>query len=234
MAIGKKLKAAYEKIEANKQYGLNEALSLVKNNAFAKFDETFEVTMRLGVDPRHSDQMVRGMIALPNGTGKNIIVAVFAKGAKAEEARKAGADIVGDEELVEEVKNGRLDFGRVIATPDMMAKIGQVARILGPRGLMPNPKLGTVTQDVAKAVKEAKAGQVEYKTEKAGIVQAGIGKISFTEKQLLENIKAFISAVVQAKPAGAKGNYIKGIYFSSTMGAGVDLDVTNLLSELAA
>ena len=225
---GKRFKAAAKGIDRKKLYALNEAVGMVKSRAKAKFDETVEVAMNLGVDPRHADQMVRGVVNLPNGTGKNVRVAVFAKDAKAEEARKAGADIVGAEDLVTAVQGGKIDFDRVIATPDMMPLVGRLGKVLGPRNLMPNPKVGTVTPDVAAAVKAAKGGAVEFRVEKAGIIQAGIGKASFTEAALLENIKAFTDAVQKAKPTGAKGTYVKRVAVSSTMGPGVHVDPTSL------
>ncbi len=232
--LGKRLKAAYEKLDREKAYSVDEALVLLKSGTATKFDQTVEVYMNLGVDPRHADQMVRGLLSLPNGTGKTVRVAVFAKGLKADEAKKAGADIVGDDDFIEEVKAGKINFDRVIATPDMMAKIGQVARILGPKGLMPNPKLGTVTNDIAKAVKDAKGGQVEYKADKFGIIHAGVGKLSFADSAILENILFFIQAIQNAKPTGVKGNYIKRISLSSTMGVGIKLDSSNLSSAAAA
>jgi large subunit ribosomal protein L1 len=223
--IGKRTVTSREGIERTKLYPLEEAVAMVKSRAKAKFDETIEVAMNLGVDPRHADQMVRGVCQLPNGSGRTQRVAVFARGAKADEARKAGADIVGAEELVTEVQGGKIDFDRCIATPDMMALVGRLGKVLGPRGLMPNPKVGTVTMDVTKAVKEAKGGAVEFRVEKAGIVQAGIGKASFGETQLVENIRAFADAVQKAKPAGAKGTFIQRVAVSSTMGPGVKVDL---------
>ena len=221
---GKKLKAAYEKIDNATLYNLEEAINLVKGNATAKFDETIEISMNLGIDPRHSDQMVRGVVAMPHGTGKTMRVAVFARDDKAEEAKAAGADIVGAEDLADEIQGGRLDFDRVIATPDMMGVVGRLGKILGTKGLMPNPKLGTVTPDVTAAVSAAKAGEVQYRAEKAGIVHAGIGKASFGAEQLKENAAAFIDAVNKARPSGAKGVFVKKINVSSTMGAGVNID----------
>ena len=221
---GKKLKAAYEKIDRNNKYSLAEAIDLIKGNSSSNFDETIEISMNLGVDPRHSDQMVRGVVAMPHGTGKTMRVAVFARDDKAEEAKKAGADVVGAEDLADEIQNGRLDFDRVIATPDMMGVVGRLGKILGTKGLMPNPKLGTVTPDVAAAVVAAKAGEVQYRAEKAGIVHAGIGKASFNADQLKENAAAFIDAVNKARPSGAKGVFVKKIAISSTMGAGVAVD----------
>lgn len=225
---GKRLNAAYEAVDRDANYSLDEAVKLVKANAKAKFDETVEISMNLGVDPRHSDQMVRGVVSLPHGTGKTMRVAVFAKDAKADEAREAGADVVGAEDLMEQVQGGSIDFDRVIATPDMMAIVGRLGKVLGPRGLMPNPKLGTVTPNVADAVKAAKAGQVEFRVEKAGIVHAGIGKTSFSEENLLANAAAFVDAIQKAKPTGAKGTYVKRVSVSSTQGAGVRVDTASL------
>ncbi|MGI9417221.1 MAG: 50S ribosomal protein L1 [Geminicoccaceae bacterium] len=222
---GKRTKAITEAIDREKHYGLDEAVKLVKQNAKAKFDETIEVAVNLGVDPRHADQMVRGTVDLPHGTGKSLRVAVFAKGDKAEEAKKAGADVVGADDLAQAVQNGEIDFERCIATPDMMPVVGRLGRVLGPRGLMPNPKLGTVTPNVAEAVEAAKGGQVQFRVEKAGIIHAGVGKASFDEAKLAENIKAFVDAVAKAKPSGAKGTYMKRVAVSSTMGAGLHLDV---------
>jgi large subunit ribosomal protein L1 len=224
----KRYRSAQIGISLTQAVGLDEAISLVKARATAKFDETIEIALNLGVDPRQSDQNVRGVVAMPNGTGKNVRVAVFARDAKAEDAKKAGADLVGAEDLVAEIEKGIINFDRCVATPDMMAVVGKVAKILGPRGLMPNPKLGTVTPDVAKAVKDVKAGQVEFKVEKNGIVQAGIGKASFSEKQLAENIRAFLSALQKARPQGIKGVYFKKAALSSTMGPGVRLDVAQI------
>ena len=223
------MKSAAEGIDRKKLYGLDEAVKMVKERATAKFDETVEIAMNLGVDPRHADQMVRGVINLPNGTGKSVRVAVFAKDAKAEEAKKAGADIVGAEDLAEQIQAGKIDFDRCIATPDMMPLVGRLGKVLGPRNLMPNPKVGTVTPDVAGAVKAAKGGAVEFRVEKAGILHAGVGKASFTEKAILENIKDFADAVSKAKPAGAKGTYIKRVAVSSTMGPGVHVDPSSVL-----
>ena len=222
--VGKRIAAAREGIDRKKLYGLDEAIRLVKERATAKFDETVEVAMNLGVDPRHADQMVRGVVNLPNGTGKTVRVAVFARGEKAEQAKAAGADIVGAEDLVERIQGGTIDFDRCIATPDMMPLVGRLGKILGPRNLMPNPKVGTVTPDVAAAVKAAKGGAVEFRVEKAGILHAGVGKVSFSEAALAENIKAFADAVQKAKPAGAKGTYVKRVSVSSTMGPGVHVD----------
>jgi large subunit ribosomal protein L1 len=225
---GKRLRAAREGIERTRLYPLSEALQMVKGRAAAKFDETVEVAMNLGVDPRHADQMVRGVANLPNGTGRTVRVAVFARGEKAEEAKAAGADVIGAEELVEQVQGGNINFDRCIATPDMMPLVGRLGKILGPRGLMPNPKVGTVTQDVTKAVQDAKGGAVEFRVEKAGIVHAGVGKVSFSEEALLENIRAFADAVVRAKPSGAKGTYLKRIALTSTQGPGVRVDPASL------
>lgn len=221
---GKRYTAISAGIDRKKLYPLTDAVKLVRERAKAKFDETIEVALNLGVDPRHADQMVRGVVNLPNGTGKTVRVAVFAKDAKADEARKAGADVVGAEDLVEQVQGGTINFDRVIATPDMMPLVGRLGKILGPRNLMPNPKVGTVTPDVAGAVKAAKGGAVEFKVEKAGIVQAGVGKVSFAEDAITGNIKAFVDAVLKAKPSGAKGTYLKKISLSSTMGPGLKLD----------
>jgi large subunit ribosomal protein L1 len=229
--IGKRMKAAREKIDRKKVYDLKSAVRLVKENAKAKFDETIELAVNLGVDPRHSDQMVRGVCELPNGTGKNVRVAVFARGDKADEARAAGADIVGAEDLVEEIQKGNLDFDRCIAAPDMMPLVGRLGKILGPRGLMPNPKVGTVTPDVAKAVASSKGGAVEFRVEKAGIIHAGVGKASFSAEKLEENIKALTSAVIKAKPDGAKGPYVLKISLSSTMGPGMQLDLSSITGE---
>ena len=226
--VGKRTAAISEGIDRKKLYQLGEAVRMVRGRAKAKFDETIEVAMNLGVDPRHADQMVRGVVNLPNGTGKTVRVAVFAKDAKADEARKAGADIVGAEDLVAEVLAGNINFDRVIATPDMMPLVGRLGKVLGPRNLMPNPKVGTVTPDVAGAIKAAKGGAVEFRVEKAGIIHAGIGKASFTEEALLQNIKAFTDAVTRAKPAGAKGTYVKRVAVSSTMGPGVHVDPSTL------
>ncbi len=224
--VGKRIKAARETVDRSKLHTIDDAVKLVKANAKAKFDETIEVAMNLGVDPRHADQMVRGVVSLPNGTGRTVRVAVFAKDAKAEEATKAGADVVGAEDLMEKIQGGFMDFDRVIATPDMMSVVGRLGKVLGPRGLMPNPKVGTVTPDVAKAVKDSKGGAVEFRVEKSGIIHAGIGKVSFDEKAISENVKAFVDAVAKAKPAGAKGTYLKKIAISSTMGPGVRIDTS--------
>jgi large subunit ribosomal protein L1 len=228
--IGKRVKAARQGIERTQPYPLPDAVKLVKTRATAKFDETVDIAMSLGVDPKHADQMVRGVCALPNGSGRAVRVAVFAKGAKAEEAKAAGADVVGAEDLMEQVSKGVINFDRCIATPDMMGLVGRLGKVLGPRGLMPNPRVGTVTMDVAGAVKAAKGGAVEFRVEKAGIVHAGVGKASFTERQLIENIRAFVDAVNKAKPAGAKGTYIKKVSISSTMGPGVKVDQASILA----
>ncbi|QDG77070.1 50S ribosomal protein L1 [Labrenzia sp. PHM005] len=229
--VGKRISAAREGIDRNKLYSLNEAIGLVKDRSKTKFDETVEVAINLGVDPRHADQMVRGVCVLPNGTGKNVKVAVFARGDKAEEAKAAGADIVGAEELVQEVQGGKIDFDTVIATPDMMPLVGRLGKVLGPRGMMPNPKVGTVTPDVSKAVNDAKGGAVQFRVEKAGIVHAGVGKVSFSEEKISENVKALIDAVQKAKPTGAKGTYMKRIAVSSTMGPGVKVDLASVAGE---
>ena len=226
---GKRIRAAREGINRTKLYPLSDAVKLVKERAKAKFDETVEVAMNLGVDPRHADQMVRGVCNLPNGSGRTVRVAVFARGAKADEARAAGADVVGAEDLVEQVQGGNIDFDRCIATPDMMPLVGRLGKVLGPRGLMPNPKVGTVTMDVAGAVGAAKGGAVEFRVEKAGIVHAGVGKASFDDQKLVENIRAFADAVAKAKPAGAKGTYIQRIAITSTMGPGVKVDPASVL-----
>ena len=227
--LSKRVTKTREGLDPEKTYELNEALKLLKQRAVAKFDETIEVALNLGVDPRHADQMVRGVCNLPNGTGRRVRVAVFAKGAKADEAKKAGADIVGAEDLVETVQKGTIEFDRAIATPDMMPLVGRLGKVLGPRGLMPNPKVGTVTPDVAGAVKAAKGGAVEFKVEKAGIVHAGVGKASFTEEALAGNVRAFVDAVVKAKPSGAKGTYLKRVSVSSTMGPGIKLDLATVM-----
>ena len=228
MAKDKRLNAARAKVGHNKTYELDEAIRLVKGNATAKFDETVEISLGLGIDPRHADQMVRGLLSLPNGTGKTLRVGVFARGPKAEEALAAGADIVGAEDLAEKVQAGEIAFDRCIATPDLMALVGRLGKILGPRGLMPNPKLGTVTMDVKGAVTAAKSGQVEFRAEKAGIIHAGIGKASFDEGKLAENIRALVDAIQKAKPTGAKGTYLQKAALSSTMGPGVSVDVSSL------
>ncbi len=225
---GKRIRAAREGIDPTKLYGLAEAIAMVKAKANAKFDETIEVAMNLGVDPRHADQMVRGVCNLPNGSGRKVRVAVFAKGPKAEEAKKAGADIVGAEDLFEIVNKGTIDFDRCIATPDMMGLVGRLGKVLGPRNMMPNPKVGTVTMDVTAAVKAAKGGAVEFRVEKAGIIQAGVGKASFSAEQIVGNVRAFVDAVNKAKPAGAKGTYVKKISLSSSMGPGLKIDLAAL------
>ncbi|MGO1120730.1 50S ribosomal protein L1 [Rhodovibrionaceae bacterium A322] len=225
--IGKRLKAAQEGRDAKVDYSIEEAVKLVKAGATAKFDETIEMSMNLGVDPRHADQNVRGMVSLPHGTGKTVRVAVFAKGPKADEATEAGADLVGTDDLAAKVQAGEMDFDRVIATPDMMPVVGKLGKVLGPRGLMPNPKLGTVTMDVKKAIEDAKGGQVEFRVEKAGVIHAGVGKASFDEGKLVDNVKALFDAVSKAKPTGAKGTYIKRVSMSSTMGPGLRVDVAS-------
>ncbi|MET4129157.1 50S ribosomal protein L1 [Roseovarius sp. MBR-6] len=229
--LGKRTRALREAFAGKDNVTVEEAIALIKGNASAKFDETVEVAMNLGVDPRHADQMVRGVVGLPNGTGKTVRVAVFARGAKADEAQAAGADIVGAEDLMEIVQGGKIEFDRCIATPDMMPVVGRLGKVLGPRNLMPNPKVGTVTMDVAQAVKDAKGGQVQFKVEKAGVIHAGIGKASFDAEKLAENLRAFVSAVQKARPAGAKGTYVKKISLSSTMGAGVSVDVNSAVTE---
>ena len=228
MAKLSKRQKALQVVDREKLYGVDEAIALVKGNATAKFDETIEVALNLGVDPRHADQMVRGVVNLPKGTGKSVRVAVFAKGAKADEAKAAGADVVGAEDLMETIQGGQIDFDRVIATPDMMGVVGRLGKVLGPKGLMPNPKLGTVTMDVAKAVNDAKSGQVEFRVEKAGIVHAGIGKASFSQEDLKENFSAFIDAIIKGKPSGAKGKFVKKLSVSSTMGPGVKVDLAEV------
>ena len=229
MAQGKRTTKAREGVDREKLYPIVEAVKMVKERAKAKFDETIEIAMNLGVDPKHADQMVRGVVNLPNGTGRTQRVAVFARGAKADEARAAGADVVGAEDLVEKVQGGNIDFDRCIATPDLMPLVGRLGKVLGPRGIMPNPKVGTVTMDVKGAVAGAKGGSVEFRVEKAGIVQAGVGKASFTAEKLVENIRAFADAVNKAKPAGAKGHYINRVALSSTMGPGVKIDTATLI-----
>ena len=226
--LTKKQKTKAGSVDREKFYGVDEAIGLVKQNATAKFDETVEVAMNLGVDPRHADQMVRGVVSLPKGTGKEVRVAVFAKGGKADEAKAAGADVVGAEDLMETIQGGQIDFDRVIATPDMMGVVGRLGKVLGPKGLMPNPKLGTVTMDVAKAVNDAKSGQVEFRVEKAGIVHAGIGKASFSEEDLRENFRAFVDAIIKNKPSGAKGKFVKKLSVSSTMGPGLKVDLAEI------
>jgi large subunit ribosomal protein L1 len=233
MATGKRTVKSREGIDPAKAYPLPEAVKLIKERAKAKFDETIEIAMNLGVDPKHADQMVRGVVMLPNGTGRSVRVGVFARGAKADEAKAAGADVVGAEDLVEKVNAGQIDFDRCIATPDMMGLVGRLGKVLGPRGLMPNPRVGTVTMDVASAVKGAKGGAVEFRVEKAGIVQAGVGKASFPEDKLVENIRAFADAVQKAKPQGAKGTFINRVAISSTMGPGVKVDIATLGASAA-
>lgn len=228
--VGKRLRAAYETVDRDKMYDLPEAIDLLKQSSKVKFDETIEVSLNLGVDPRHADQMVRGIVSLPHGTGKTLRVAVFARGDKAAEALAAGADIVGAEDLMERIQGGQMDFDRCIASPDMMAIVGRLGKILGPRGLMPNPKVGTVTPDVAGAVRAAKAGQVEFRVEKAGIIHGGIGKVSFSTEALGENARAFVDAVMKAKPSGAKGTYLKKVSVSSTMGPGLRLNTASVLA----
>ena len=225
--IGRRTRAAREAFEGKENLTVEEAVALIKANASAKFDETVEISMNLGVDPRHADQMVRGVVGLPNGTGKTVRVAVFARGAKADEAQAAGADIVGAEDLMETIQGGKIEFDRCIATPDMMPVVGRLGKILGPRNLMPNPKVGTVTMDVKQAVEDAKGGQVQFKAEKAGVVHAGVGKASFDAEKLAQNIRAFVDAVSKAKPAGAKGTYMHKVSLSSTMGPGVSVDVSS-------
>ena len=229
--LGKRTKAARAAFAGKSDLTVEDAVSLIKGNANAKFDETVEISMNLGVDPRHADQMVRGVVGLPNGTGKDVRVAVFARGPKAEEAQAAGADIVGAEDLMETIQGGTIDFDRCIATPDMMPIVGRLGKVLGPRNLMPNPKVGTVTMDVADAVKAAKGGEVQFKVEKAGVIHAGVGKASFDEAKLVENIRAFVGAVAKAKPAGSKGTYMKKVSLSSTMGPGVSVNVDSAVSE---
>jgi large subunit ribosomal protein L1 len=233
MSVGKRLNKAREGVDREKLYALPEAIKMVKERAKAKFDETIEISMNLGVDPRHADQMVRGVVTLPNGSGRTMRVAVFARGPKAEEAKAAGADIVGAEDLVEKVQGGAIDFDRVIATPDLMPLVGRLGKVLGPRGLMPNPKVGTVTMDVTGAVKGAKGGSVEFRVEKAGIIQAGIGKASFKEEALVENIRALADAVNKSKPAGAKGTFIQRVAVSSTMGPGVKVEPSSVIAAAA-
>src|SRR4051794_5539103 len=228
MAKNKRLKSAYAMVDRTRSYALDEAIKLIKAASKAKFDETIEMSMNLGIDPRHADQMVRGLTSLPNGTGKTVRVGVFARGPKAEEALAAGADVVGAEDLAEKVQAGEINFDRCIATPDMMGVVGRLGKVLGPRGLMPNPRLGTVTMDVKGAVGAAKAGQVEFRAEKAGIIHAGIGKVSFAEDKLLENARALADAVQKAKPSGAKGTYMRGAAVSSTMGPGISVEVSSL------
>jgi large subunit ribosomal protein L1 len=229
--FGKRTRAAREAVAGKEKLSVEEAVALIKANASAKFDETVEIAMNLGVDPRHADQMVRGVVGLPNGTGKDVRVAVFARGAKADEATAAGADIVGAEDLMETILSGKIEFDRCIATPDMMPVVGRLGKVLGPRNLMPNPKVGTVTMDVATAVQAAKGGEVQFKVEKAGVVHAGVGKVSFDEAKLVENIRAFVGAVARAKPAGAKGAYLRKVSLSSTMGPGVSIDLASANAE---
>jgi large subunit ribosomal protein L1 len=229
--LGKRTRALREAVVGKDNLSVEDAVALIKGHATAKFDETVEIAMNLGVDPRHADQMVRGVVGLPNGTGKDVRVAVFARGAKADEAREAGADIVGAEDLMETIQGGTIEFDRCIATPDMMPVVGRLGKVLGPRNLMPNPKVGTVTMDVAQAVRDAKGGQVQFKAEKAGVVHAGVGKASFDAEKLAENVRAFVSAVQKARPAGAKGTYVKKISLASTMGAGVSIDVNSAVVE---
>ncbi|WP_342270789.1 50S ribosomal protein L1 [Rickettsia endosymbiont of Orchestes rusci] len=226
---GKKIREARQKVDSSALYNLTSGVEFLKSASYVKFNETLEIVMKLGVDPRHSDQMVRGVITLPAGTGKSVKVAVICKEERIEEAKKAGADMVGSVEIIEEIKAGKINFDVCIATPDMMSVIGSVARILGPKGLMPNPKLGTVTLDITTAVKNAKSGQVEYRAEKAGIIHAGVGKLSFPEQDLRKNLQALITAVIKAKPAGVKGNYLKAVYLSSTMGPSVKIDLASIL-----
>lgn len=226
--ISKKRKARIAAVDSTKRYALADALKIVKSNATSKFDETLDIVMNLGVDPKQSDQQVRGMVSMPNGTGKTIRVAVITRGDKAADAQKAGADFVGAEDLADKINGGFTDFDRLIASPDMMGVVGKLGKVLGPKGLMPNPKLGTVTPNVAEAVKAAKSGQIEFRIDKAGIIHAGVGKVSFTEAQLEQNIKAFIDAVKKAKPSTSKGNYIKKVGISSTMGVGVKLDLADI------
>lgn len=228
---GKRYRAAAEAVEAETHYSVADAVKLVKSNATSKFDETVEIAVNLGVDPKYADQMVRGVVSLPSGTGKDVRVAVFARDAKADEAREAGAEIVGAEDLMEEIQNGKSDFDRVIASPDMMSVVGRLGKVLGPRGLMPNPKVGTVTPNVGQAVKDAKGGSVEFRVEKLGIIHAGIGKASFTEDAIEKNVRAFVGALMKAKPSGAKGTYVKKIALSSTMGPGVIVDTTDAIAS---
>src|ERR1700685_3298393 len=228
MKHGKRLNSAYAAVDTAKTYPLEQAIHLIKSNSKAKFDETVEISLNLGIDPRHADQMVRGLTTLPNGTGKTVRVGVFARGAKADEATAAGADVVGAEDLMEKIQAGTIEFDRCVATPDMMGIVGRLGKILGPRGLMPNPRLGTVTMDVKGAVSAAKGGQVEFRAEKAGIIHAGIGKVSFDEDKLLENARALADAIQKAKPTGAKGTYLKKVSLSSSMGPGVRVDIASL------
>ena len=232
--LGKRLTDAYKSVNRDNFYSLEEAVTLVKGAAKAKFDETIEIAMNLGIDPRHADQMVRGVVNLPNGTGKTVRVAVFARGPKVDEALAAGADVVGGDDLAEQILAGNINFDRCIASPDMMGVVGKLGKVLGPRGLMPNPKLGTVTPDVAGAVKAAKAGAVEFRAEKTGIVHAGVGKVSFSEEALVQNIRAFVDAITRAKPTGAKGQYLLKVSLSSTMGPGLKLDLTSVSAAAGA
>ncbi len=226
--VAKRMAKVWGGLDREKLYTVSEAVTELKARSAVKFDETIEVSMNLGVDPRHADQMVRGVVSLPHGTGKTMRVAVFARGPKADEAKEAGADIVGAEDLMEDIQKGNMDFDRVIATPDMMAVVGRLGKVLGPKGMMPNPKLGTVTMDVKSAVSAAKAGQVEYRVEKAGIIHGGVGKASFSEEQIVENVNSFVGAVIKAKPTGAKGTYVKRVAMSSSMGPGLKIDVATL------
>tara|TARA_B100002051_G_scaffold218355_1_gene211435 strand:+ start:1813 stop:2505 length:693 start_codon:yes stop_codon:yes gene_type:complete len=230
MARGKRYNTALSKIDINKNYSVSDAVKMLKENSTAKFDETIDIAMNLGVDPKHSDQMVRGMVTLPSGSGKSIKVGVFAKGEKADEAKAAGADFVGSDDLAEKVQKGDIPFDRCIATPDMMVLVGKLGKVLGPKGMMPNPKLGTVTQDISKAVNDAKGGQIEFRVEKAGIIHAGVGKSSFSEDQIIANLKAFTKAVNSSKPSGAKGTFIKKISISSSVGPGIRVDVSSLIN----
>ncbi len=230
MARGKRYNTALSKIDINKNYSVSDAVKILKEGSTAKFDETIDIAMNLGVDPKHSDQMVRGMVTLPSGSGKSIKVGVFAKGEKADEAKAAGADFVGSDDLAEKVQKGEIPFDRCIATPDMMVVVGKLGKVLGPKGMMPNPKLGTVTQDISKAVNDAKGGQIEFRVEKAGIIHAGIGKSSFSEDQIIANLKAFTKAVNSSKPSGAKGTFIKKISISSSVGPGIKVDVSSLIN----
>lgn len=231
MASSKRIRKSREAVDTGKLYSLSEAIAILKGAAPAKFDETVEVAMNLGVDPRHADQQVRGVVNLPHGTGKTVRVAVFARGAKADEAKAAGADVVGAEDLADIIQGGTIDFDRAIATPDLMAIVGRLGRVLGPRGLMPNPRLGTVTNDVAEAVQAAKGGQVQFRVERAGIIHAGVGKVSFDPNQIEGNVRAFVDAISRAKPSGAKGVYLKRIALSSTMGPGIRLDVSDFRAQ---
>lgn len=226
--MGKKIAAIKKEMKQSKEYSLQEAISFIKKSSFVKFDETLDVAVNLGVDPKHSDQMVRGMVSLPAGTGKDVKVAVICKDDRIAEANAAGADMVGSDVIIDDIKAGKINFDVCVATPDMMGVVGQVARVLGPKGLMPNPKLGTVTSDIATAVKNAKSGQVEYRVEKAGIVHAGVGKISFTEENLLQNAQAFLNSIIKAKPTGVKGTYLKNVHLSSTMGPSLEVDLSTI------